>query len=148
MRRTISGMIAVIAVMTASAAQACGGGLFQGSCSPCGWGYASRCAPALGYGCNSGCAGFERLPDPVPHHYTDYVHQYYYVNQGPTYSGPGNFAPYPVYEEGSVSGWEAYGQRSYRGYRGHGHGVHAYRDGMHPHYRGHDHMMHEHMHHD
>ena len=26
--------------------------------------------------------------------------QYYYVNQGPTYTGPGNFAPYPIYQEG------------------------------------------------
>ena len=38
MRQTISGLVAAIAVMTASAApaMACGGGLFSGSCSPCG----------------------------------------------------------------------------------------------------------------
>jgi hypothetical protein len=35
------------------------------------------------------------------------VHQYYYVNQGPTYSGPGNFAPYPTYQE-SALGWDGY----------------------------------------
>ena len=33
------------------------------------------------------------------------MHQYYYVNQGPTYTGPGNFAPYPGYEEGALPGW-------------------------------------------
>ncbi len=41
--------------------------------------------------------GRERLPDPEQ--------QYYYVNQGPTYTGPGNIAPYRVYREGSVSGY-------------------------------------------
>ncbi len=35
------------------------------------------------------------------------LHQYYYVNQGPTYSGPGNFAPYPTYQE-SALGWDGY----------------------------------------
>jgi hypothetical protein len=123
MRHTISGLIAAIFMMTASAALACGGGLFEGSCSPCGWGYVSPCAQPA-YGCNIGCAAYERLPDPVPHHYSNYLHQYYYVNQGPTYTGPGNFAPYPVYEEGSVSGWEAYGQSPYHGRRGHRHGSH------------------------
>ena len=33
----------------------------------------------------------QRLPDPEQ--------QYYYVNQGPTYTGPGNWAPRPVYQE-------------------------------------------------
>jgi hypothetical protein len=144
MRHTISGLIAAIVVTTASAAQACG------------WGYVSPCAqpyvyasPAPVYGC---CGAYERLPDPVPHHYSDYVHQYYYVNQGPTYTGPGNFAPYPVYEESGVSGWEAYGHRPYYGYRGHRHGFHAHRGmhygTMHHHNMAHGHMMHEHMHHD
>jgi len=50
----------------------------------------------------SGC------PDPV--------HQYYYVNQGPTYSGPGNFAPYPTYQE-SALGWDAYRSRPYHAHR-------------------------------
>ena len=49
-------------------------------------------------GCNS-CGGWvrERLPDPEQ--------QYYYVNQGPTYTGPGNLAPYRVYREGTISGY-------------------------------------------
>ena len=50
---------------------------------------------------------YERLPDPV--------HQYYYVNQGPTYTGPGNFAPYQGYEEGALPGW---GYRHHRHYWG------------------------------
>ena len=105
MRQTISGLVAAIAVVTASAvpAMACGGGgLFQSSCSPCGQAYVSPCAqpevyvpPAPVYpDCNS-CGGWahERLPDPVQ--------QYYYVNQGPSYTGPGDSAPEPTYQEGA-----------------------------------------------
>ena len=33
------------------------------------------------------------------------------VNQGPTYSGPGNFAPHPVYQETAISTWGAYRHR-------------------------------------
>ena len=116
MRPTISGLVAAVAVMivTAAPAMACGG-------LPCAQGY----VPTPVYsGCYSGCSWRERLPDPVqqygypvPHH----VQQYYYVNQGPTYTGPGNLAPYPVYREGSVSGLEAYRHRrhhaSYHGRR-------------------------------
>ncbi|MDB5608005.1 MAG: hypothetical protein JWP25_4905 [Bradyrhizobium sp.] len=114
MRQTISGLVAAIAVVAASAAPAMAcGGLFGDSCSPC-----SPCAqsyvPAPVYsGCNSGCGGwaYERLPDPVQ--------QYYYVNQGPTYTGPGNFAPYPTYQESAVSGWGAYRHHPYHyGYDG------------------------------
>ncbi len=103
MRQTISGMVAAVAVMMtmgAAPAMAC---------------YANPCAPAPVYvapapvysGCNTGCGGWasERLPDPV--------HQYYYVNQGPTYTGPGNWAPRPVYQETSVS----YGRPYHDGYR-------------------------------
>ena len=116
MRQTISGLVAAVAVMTASAvpAMACGGGLFDSSCSPCGQAYGSPCAqtyaPIVTYsGCNTGCGGwaFERLSDPVQ--------QYYYVNQGPTYTGPGNWAPVPTYREGGVSGY--YGHRAYRHWR-------------------------------
>lgn len=100
MRQRFSGLVAAIAVMTASAvpAMACGYG------SPC----APPHVPAPAYsGCDTGCGGWarERLPDPVQ--------QYYYVNQGPTYTGPGNFAPYPTYQESAVSGWDAYRRRPY-----------------------------------
>jgi hypothetical protein len=123
MRQTISGLVAAIAVVTVSAvpALACGGGLFQSSCSPCGQAFVSPCAQVEAYvppapvysGCGS-CGGgwaYERLSDPVQ--------QYYYVNQGPTYTGPGNFAPYPTYQEGAVSGWGAYRHHPYQyGYDG------------------------------
>ena len=114
MRQTISGLVAAIAVVTASTvpAMACGGGgLFQSSCSPCGQAYVSPCAQAEVYvppapvysECNS-CGGWahERLPDPVQqyHHPSHRVQQYYYVNQGPAFTGPGAFAPYPTYQEG------------------------------------------------
>jgi hypothetical protein len=109
MRRTISGLVAAIAVVTASAAPA----LACGGYSPC---YTPQVyvspAPAYGYsGCNTGCGGwaYERLPDPV--------HQYYYVNQGPTYTGPGNFAPYPTYQESGISYGDYYRRRPH--YYGH-----------------------------
>ena len=124
MRQTISGLIAAIAVMTVSAAPAlaCGGGLFQGACSPCGGAYVGPCAqtyvPAYDYyyysGCYGGCWAHERLPDPAKQYYlSGHVQQYYYVNQGPTYTGPGDFAPYPTYQESAVSGWDAYRRRPY-----------------------------------
>ena len=144
MRQTISGLVAAIAVMTVSAApaMACGGGgLFGSSCSPCGQGYASPCAqsyvPAPVYsGCNTGCGwAHERLPDPVEQYgAAPYAgHQYYYVNQGPTYTGPGSFAPYPTYQESAVSGWDGYrhrpqhyGYRHHRALRHYGYAPHRY----------------------
>jgi hypothetical protein len=134
MRHTISGLVAAVAVMSAAPALACGGGLFGGSCSPCGQAYVSPCAqtyaPTFAYsGCNTGCGGwgYERLPDPALQYHTGPVHhQYYYVNQGPTYTGPGSFAPYPTYEEAETSGWGAYrhhphyyGMPHHHGYRHH-----------------------------
>ncbi len=57
--------------------------------------------------------------------------QYYYVDQGPTYSGPGNFAPYPAYEEGGVSGWRPYHHHHhYYGYARH----HSMRYGYYGHF--------------
>ncbi|MES2195690.1 MAG: hypothetical protein V4517_14825 [Pseudomonadota bacterium] len=109
MRKTISGMVAAVAVMMtmgAAPAMACYTG-----CAPA----PVYVAPAPVYsGCDTGCGwARERLPDPV--------HQYYYVNQGPTYSGPGNWAPRPVYQETSVSYgrpyYDGYRARSYYGYR-------------------------------
>jgi hypothetical protein len=120
MRQTISGLVAAIALMSAAPAMACGG-LFGTGCSPCAQSYVGACAPpvyvapvAAYSGCNTGCGGglwaSERLPDPEQ--------QYYYVNQGPTYTGPGNWAPYRTYREGYVSGSYGYGGGSYYGYDG------------------------------
>jgi hypothetical protein len=104
MRHLISGMVAAVAVMAASPAMACA----TGYVSPCAQTYV---APVATYGYGHGCGGCgwatERLADPVQ--------QYYYVNQGPTYTGPGNWAPVPTYREGGVSGY--YGHRAYRHWR-------------------------------
>ena len=103
MRHLIKGLIAAVAVMAAAPAMACG-------YSPCA--APVYAAPvAVSTGCNP-CGGWvhERLPDPEQ--------QYYYVNQGPTYTGPGNWAPRRVYREGYVSGSYGYGSRSYYGYDG------------------------------
>jgi len=119
MRQTIFGWVAATAMVTASIApaMACGGGLFQGPCSPCGPAYQSPCAayerPApVVPSCDSGCgSGYERLSDPERPY--GGPRQYYYANQGPTFSGPGDFAPYPTYQESAVSGWNAYRRRPY-----------------------------------
>ena len=111
MRRVISGLIGIagLALAGSAPAMACG----YSSCAPCG--YASPCAPSVAYqpaytyqpaysyhyghaygaaGCGSCGVRYERLAEPT--------HQYYYVNQGPTYTGPGAFAPYPVYQESAI----------------------------------------------
>ena len=121
MRHLISGVVAAVAVMAASPAMACG--YYSGCGSTCGYGYGySPCvqpryvAPVAsfsygyGYGCGTGCGGWavERRADPTT--------QYYYVNQGPTFSGPGAWAPRPTYYEPSVSGWSNYARPYNYGY--------------------------------
>jgi hypothetical protein len=120
---------------------------------------AIACAPAYqpiytyAYtGCGTCGAAYERLAEPTTQYYPDYpVTRYYYVNQGPTYSGPGAFAPYPSYQEAPVVGWgyrhEPYYYRGagvagpavygYRGYH-HRHGYRhiAYRWGHSSYYHG------------
>jgi hypothetical protein len=105
MRQMITGLIAAVAVMAAAPAMACG-------YSPCA--QQVYVAPEPVYsGCDPcGGGGYvrERLPDPAQ--------QYYYVEQGPTYTGPGDWAPRRVYREGSVSGWNGYGyHRHHHHYR-------------------------------
>ena len=104
MRQMISGLVAAAAVMFVGAvpAMACG-------FNPC-----QPVAPVYS-GCNTGCGGYgygagygyERLAEPTS--------QYYYVNQGPTYTGPGAFAPTPTYQEDAVVAPANYG--SGYGYR-------------------------------
>jgi hypothetical protein len=105
MRQIFKGLIAAVAVMAAAPAMACG-------YTPCAAPVYVAPVAAYGYaGCNP-CGGWvrERLPDPEQ--------QYYYVNQGPTYTGPGNYAPYPVYREGSISGYGyGYNRPYYRAHR-------------------------------
>jgi hypothetical protein len=126
MRQTLTGLVAAIGLMTAGAAPAMACGF--GGCSPCAG--IAPCAqsyvptytyaPAYSYsGCGTcGGWGYEHLAAPTT--------QYYHVNQGPTYSGPGAFAPPPAYEESAVP---VYG-RHYGYYEGAGVGgpaVYGYR---------------------
>jgi hypothetical protein len=101
----ISGLVAAIAIMAGGAApaSACERQVYAGPC-------AQVYGPAYGYfGCYSGCSVHERLPDPeLQYHSVSRRPQYYYVNQGPTYTGPGDFAPYPTYQEAAVYGWDSY----------------------------------------
>ena len=126
MRQTITKLVAgaalavTLGAATASACEVfnpCSGGLFQTGYNynygyRAGYGYnggcgvAVGCAPVVATGCGvavAGCGGYvtERLPDPTGP-------QYYYVNQGPTYTGPGNYAPPAVYQERTVTGWQGY----------------------------------------
>jgi hypothetical protein len=124
MRYLISGVVAAVAVMAAAPAMACG---YTSCGSPCGYSYSPCVQPAYvapvaafsygyGSGCGTGCGysygygyGYApRLADPTT--------QYYYVNQGPTYSGPGAWAPQPTYYEPSVSGWSGYSRPYGYGY--------------------------------
>jgi hypothetical protein len=124
MRQTISGLVAVVAVMTAGAAPAFACGFT--SCSPYPQGY-SYAPTVVGTGCNTRCGfgwAYERMAEPATQYYptTKYSPptQYYYVNQGPTYSGPGMFAPYPTYQESAVGAYEHaphyYGHHRHHGY--------------------------------
>jgi hypothetical protein len=131
MRQTISAVVAAIAVMTVSAAPAMAcGGLFPGYGGAC---VQSDVPTQYHGGCYGGCGGwtYERLSDPVQQYHSGNrpAQQYYYVNQGPTFSGPGAFAPYPTYQESAVSGWHAYRRRpviySYHAHRHHSWRTHA-----------------------
>jgi len=135
MRQTIFGLVAAMAVVAASAAPAVACGE-----TPCGQTYIPApvywvATPAAAAGPMSGCPIRCKQYYPVQQYS---VQQYYYVNQGPTYTGPGDFAPYPVYREGGVSGWRGYHHRHYYGYHRH-HGYYAPRMSHHTGYgyRGH-----------
>jgi hypothetical protein len=155
MRQSISSALAALAAVTVSAvpAMACG----FSACTPCASPCAQSYAPAYSYaptygGCGTGCNtgwAFEHLAEPAT--------QYYYVNQGPTYGGPGAFAPVPSYEDSAVTGWDGYRTQPYYagagvegpmvyGYRWHHHPYHwsgyrygytAYHHGYVPYYYGH-----------
>ncbi|MEH2486456.1 hypothetical protein [Bradyrhizobium sp. AZCC 2230] len=100
MRQMISGLVAAAAVMFVGAAPA----------MACGFNPCQPVAPVYS-GCNTGCggygygagygSGYEHLAEPNS--------QYYYVNQGPTYTGPGAFAPTPTYQEDAVVAPANYG---------------------------------------
>lgn len=100
MRQMISGLVAAAAVMFVGAAPAMACGFSP--CQPVAPVYSSCDSGCGGYGYGHGYGyGYERLAEPTT--------QYYYVNQGPTYTGPGAFAPYPTYREDAVVAPANYG---------------------------------------
>ncbi|MBR0778615.1 hypothetical protein JQ625_27610 [Bradyrhizobium diazoefficiens] len=118
MRQTISGLVAAAAVMIAGSAPAMACGF--STCAPVAPVYSgcnTGCGGSWGYGGGYGGFGFTQLAEPAT--------QYYYVNQGPTYTGPGAFAPYPTYQEDAVVAPANYGYGAGYGYgygRGYGYG--------------------------
>lgn len=117
----IAGLAAVIAAtMSAAPAMACYGGCSQGFNFGTAYGYGC----GTGYGCGGGYgtayygqAYREQLIDPTgPRSYVG--PQYYYVNQGPYYTGPGMVAPAPTYQERAVNGWYSTSDPYYYGYYG------------------------------
>jgi hypothetical protein len=101
MRQMISGLVAAAAAMFVATAPAAACGF--NPCQPVAPGY-SGCntgCGGYGYGYGAGYGAYERLAEPTT--------QYYHVNQGPTYTGPGAFAPYPTYGEDAVVAPAHYG---------------------------------------
>jgi hypothetical protein len=119
MRQTISGFVAAIAVVAAGTLPASACGVFESTC-----GYVVA-APVY-TGCDIGCGwAYERLPNPELQYHAavPVVHQYYYADQGPTYTGPGDLAPYRLYQETAIGGWGVYRHHPY--YHGHHGWAHA-----------------------
>ncbi len=116
----VSGWLAAIAVLASAApAMACGG---LAGCPPCG-GWLEPCGyHHYGY--------YEQLSDPEAL-FAPAPPQYFYVNQGPTFTGPGMFAPVPTYRERAVTGWHGYDHGYYYGYNGgpYANAMHHYYDG-------------------
>lgn len=123
MRQYLIGLAAAMAVaaVPAPAMANCGGCAPAVSYSSC-----AQVNPCGGYG---GGWGYARLAPPVQYYAVQ--PQYYYVNQGPTYTGPGMFAPVASYQERAVSGWSGYSQGQY-GYSGgpYAHPSHHHYHGM------------------
>jgi hypothetical protein len=115
MRQYLIGLAAAaaVAVVSAPAMAGCGGGCGPAisfpsfsSCSPCG-GYGG------GYSSNW---GYATLPAPVQYYAVQ--PQYYYVNQGPSYTGPGMFAPVASYAPRVATGYGYGYSAGYTGYNG------------------------------
>lgn len=114
MRQYLIGFAAAVAV-AASAAPAVAG---CGGCAAPVVSFSSCAQPVYGscggWGYGGGW-GYATLPQPAQ--YYSVQPQYYYVNQGPTYTGPGMFAPVASYQQRAVAGWNGYGV-GYYGYNG------------------------------
>jgi hypothetical protein len=136
MRQYLIGVAAAMAVATMSAPAVAG----CGGCTAPWVGY-SNCVQPFGVGLDS-CGGWGHLGGwgysrfatlPQPELYYRAQPQYYYVNQGPTYTGPGMFAPVASYQQRAVAGWNGYGVGFY-GYTGgpYANPSHHYYHGMPP----------------
>lgn len=97
MRQTVLGFMSVVGIAVAGAAPAMACGAI--TCAP-------AYQPIYTYAytdCGACGADYERLAEPPTRSHP--ITRYYYVNQGPTYSGPGAFAPYPSYQQAVVVGF-------------------------------------------
>ena len=122
MRQYLMGLAAAMAVATVSAPAMAG----CGGCAAPVVSYSSCANRCGGYG---GSWGYATMAAPVQYYAVQ--PQYYYVNQGPTYSGPGSWAPVPTYSEGGSYAVRpnygyGYGYRSWRP-RVYGYGYRPYR---------------------
>jgi hypothetical protein len=135
MRQYLIGLAAAmtVAVASAPASANCGGCAaplpsYSSCANPCGgWG-SGGWGGGWGY---AGGFGYGTLAAPA---YSYAVQpQYYHVNQGPTYTGPGLFAPAATYQQRAVGGWSGYGS-GYYGYDGgpYANPSHHYYHGMPP----------------
>lgn len=122
MRKHLMGLAAAVAVAVsaAPAMAGCGGcggyanyGYSNYNYAGYGVSYPSSCASVVS-GCNAsyGYSSYSYLPQPAVVYAAQ--PQYYYVNQGPTYTGPAAFAPVASYQQRAVGGWAGYGVRGYR----------------------------------
>jgi hypothetical protein len=121
MRQYLIGLAAAaaVAVVSAPAMAGCGGcgpaisfPSFS-NCSPCGGGFG-------GYGGGyAGGWGYATLAAPAQYYAVQVQAQpqYYFVNQGPTYTGPGMFAPVASYAPRIATGY-GQGFDGYTGYNG------------------------------
>ncbi|ETR75604.1 hypothetical protein X566_23235 [Afipia sp. P52-10] len=129
MRHYLMGLAAaaLAAVATSTPASAgCGG------CAPYGYSPSySGCAQPVYSPCGSWGGGWHYGRLPEQRRYYAAQPQYYYVDRGPTYTGPGLFAPAPSYQQRAVAGWSGYSQ-GYYGYTGgpYAHPSHHYYHGM------------------
>jgi hypothetical protein len=114
MRQYLFGLAVAVAVAASSAPAVanCGG------CAPrVSYGYSSCAQPVAFNPCGYGASNWSVATVPAPVTYYAVQPQYYYVDQGPTYAGPGMYAPSVAYQARSVGGWSGY-QVGYHGYSG------------------------------
>ena len=112
MRQYLFGLAAAVAVAVSSApAMAnCGG------CAPV-LRFPSCSQPVSFNPCGYGASNWAVATVPAPVTYYAVQPQYHWVNQGPTYTGPGMYAPSVAYQARSVGGWSGYNV-GYYGYDG------------------------------